>query len=132
MPLSSLSGVNVLDNLTYMQSRTSLDVATVGYYKSSLENGIEVELSATRHAGLILYHYPAEGEKHVLVDLSHILPSASEAQHSQFYSNGFLSRSPNGAKYEGYGVYRGGFSSRKFHSFEKYYCNSVPKLTVFV
>lgn len=116
MPLTTLSAVNVLDNLTYMQSRTTLDVANVGYYKSSLKSGVEVELSATRHAGLIRYKYPNDGEKHVLVDLSHMLPSSSEAQHSQFYSNGFLSRSPDGAKYQGYGIYRGGFSSRECYA----------------
>lgn len=113
MPLSSLEGVNVLNNFTYMQERTCLDVARVGYYKTNLANGVTAELTATNHAGIVQYTYPENTERHILVDVSHMLPSSGEAQHSQFYSNGFLERSPDGSKYQGYGVYRGGFSSRK-------------------
>ncbi len=47
MPLTSLEGVNVLDNLTYMQLWISEDVASVGYHKTSLENGVVAEISAT-------------------------------------------------------------------------------------
>lgn len=114
MPLSTLEGVNVLDNFTYMQARTEYDVANVGYYKTHLANGVTAELSATDHAGIVHYHYdPNCSERHILVDVSHMLPSSGEAQHSQFYSNGMLERSPDGSKYQGYGVYRGGFSSGK-------------------
>jgi putative alpha-1,2-mannosidase len=113
MPLSALDGINVLDNFTYMQERTKLDVASIGYYKTDLANGVTAELSATNHAGIVQYQYPKETEKHILVDVSHMLPSSGEAQHSQFYSNGFLERNSDGSKYQGYGVYRGGFSSRK-------------------
>jgi putative alpha-1,2-mannosidase len=113
MPLATLEGVNVLDNFTYMQERTTLDVASIGYYKTQLASGVTAELSATDHAGIVQYQFPENSEKHILVDVSHMLPSSSEAQHSQFYSNGFLTRSPDGSKYQGYGVYRGGFSSRK-------------------
>lgn len=113
MPLTTLEGVNVLDNITYMQERTTLDLASVGYYKSALASGIDIELSATHHAGLIQYSFANDTETHILVDVSHILSSASEAQHSQFYSNGFLARSPDGSKYQGYGIYRGGFGVRK-------------------
>jgi putative alpha-1,2-mannosidase len=109
-----MEGINVLDNFTYMQERTSLDVANVGYYRTELANGITAELSATNHAGIVQYNYPENTERHILVDVSHMLPSSGEAQHSQFYSNGFLARSQDGAKYEGYGVYRGGFSSRTY------------------
>ena len=115
MPLSTLENVNVLDNFTYMQERSELDVASVGYYKTVLANGVTAELTATAHAGIIQYNYSTNTtERHILVDVSHILPSSGEAQHSQFYSNGFLERSPDGIKYQGYGVYRGGFSSSEF------------------
>lgn len=115
MPLSTLEGVNVLDNFTYMQERTTLDVANVGYYKTSLQNGVTAELSATNHAGIVQYTYPKNTERRILVDVSHMLPSSGEAQHSQFYSNGFIARSSDGSKYQGYGTYRGGFSSRKYY-----------------
>jgi putative alpha-1,2-mannosidase len=43
----------------------------VGYYKTNLQNGITVELSASRHAGIMEYSFP-DGEKHVLIDVSHV------------------------------------------------------------
>lgn len=112
MPLSTLENVNIFDNFTYMQERVEPDIASVGYYKTVLANGVSAELTATAHAGLVQYNFTSGSERHVLVDVSHMLPSSGEAQHSQFYSNGFLARSPDGSKYQGYGVYRGGFSSR--------------------
>lgn len=125
MPLSTLENVNVLDNFTYMQERSELDVASVGYYKTVLGNGVTAELTASAHAGIILYNYsPNATERHILVDVSHMLPSSGEAQHSQFYANGFLERSPDGSKYQGYGVYRGGFSSRKS------YCNPISSFSI--
>jgi putative alpha-1,2-mannosidase len=113
MPLSTLEGVNVLDNFTYRQERVEPDIASVGYYKTVLANDVSAELTATAHAGLVLYNFTSGNERHILVDVSHMLPSSGEAQHSQFYSNGFLARSPDGSRYQGYGVYRGGFSSRR-------------------
>jgi hypothetical protein len=114
MPISTLENVNVLDNFTYMQERMEPDVANVGYYKTVLSNGITAELTATAHAGIVQYSFASGGERHILVDVSHMLPSSGEAQHSQFYSNGFLERSPDGRQYQGYGVYRGGFSDRTY------------------
>ena len=56
------------------QIRSGDDTAKVGYYKSSLASGIDVELSATAHAGLYRYTFPS-GENSVVVDVSHVLPS---------------------------------------------------------
>lgn len=53
MPLTSLVGVNVLDNLTYMEPRTGNDTATVGYYRTHLQNGVVAEISASQHAGIM-------------------------------------------------------------------------------
>lgn len=111
-----MENVNVLDNFTYMQERVEPAVASVGYYKTLLANGVIAELSATAHAGIIQYNFTSGEESHILVDVSHMLPSSGEAQHLQFYSNGFLARSPDGTKYQGHGVYRGGFSSREYLS----------------
>jgi putative alpha-1,2-mannosidase len=47
------------------------DTAKVGYFKTSLQSGVQVELSASRHAGIIHYSFPS-GEKHILVDVSHV------------------------------------------------------------
>ncbi|OTA98745.1 glycoside hydrolase family 92 protein [Hypoxylon sp. CI-4A] len=109
MPLTTLDGVNVLDNLTYMQPRVGHDVANAGYYKTQLQNGITAEMSASMHAGIMSYAYPQDAEgRYVLVDISHFLPSPGGK--SQRYSNGKLERSDDGSWYSGYGVYRQGWA----------------------
>ncbi|TAQ84344.1 hypothetical protein B7494_g7330 [Chlorociboria aeruginascens] len=112
MPLSTLDGVNVMNNFTYMQNRTEVDKASVGYYKTVLANGVTAELSATNHSGIVQYTYSAGTERHILVDVSHYLPSSSEPNKGQFYANGYLERSENGTTYQGYGVHRGSFGDR--------------------
>lgn len=118
MPLTSLEGVNLMDNMTYMQPRAKPDEASVGYYKMSLQNGIVAEMSASHHTGIMRYQYPAETSKYLLVDLSHFLPSKGKRE--QWYSNGFLERSEDGSRYSGYGVWRegwtGGWSARQLFS----------------
>lgn len=94
MPLTSLAPpVNVLDNTTYWQRRVGDDVGTVGYYKTELINGVKVELSAARHSGLLQYMFPPDGEKHVLIDLSHYLPSEGGGYTSQVYLGGRIETS---------------------------------------
>lgn len=46
----------------------------MGYFKTQLKSGVTVELSASRHAGIMEYSFP-QGEKHVLVDVSHVCSS---------------------------------------------------------
>jgi len=108
MPLTTLEGVNLMDNITYMQPRTTPDEASVGYYRTSLQNGIVAEMSASQHAGIMRYQYPAEKKNYLLVDLSHFLPSKGKRE--QWYSNGFLERSEDGSRYSGYGVWREGWT----------------------
>jgi putative alpha-1,2-mannosidase len=60
MPLTTIEHpVNLLDNTTYWQERLGDDTAKVGYFKTNLENGVTVELSGSRHAGIMQYTYPA-------------------------------------------------------------------------
>lgn len=108
MPLASLEGVNLLDNLTYMQPRTKHDTAEIGYYKTSLESGVVAEMSASMHVGIMKYEFPTGGERHVLIDLSHYLPT--RGKESQWYSNGYIEHNGNGSRYTGYGVYREGWA----------------------
>jgi hypothetical protein len=93
--------VNLLDNQTYAQPRVSFflvlsvllskhlgrfffsnldcveqqqvgnDTASVGYFKTTLQNDVVVELSASRHAGIINYLFPGGG-KYILIDVSHV------------------------------------------------------------
>jgi putative alpha-1,2-mannosidase len=64
---------NPLGNLS--QSRSVLNEGHVGYYKSSLANGITVELAATEHAGLYQYTFGNGTMPSIVVDVSHVLPS---------------------------------------------------------
>ncbi|KAH8898598.1 glycosyl hydrolase [Thozetella sp. PMI_491] len=108
MPLTSIDApVSLLDNTTYWQKRVGDDVASVGYFKTVLESGVTIELSAARHSGILQYTFPA-GEKHVLVDVSHYLPQEGGAYSSQVYLGGEIAI--NGSQYTGYGTYGGGFN----------------------
>ena len=109
MPLTSVSPpVNLLDNQTYWQTRVGNDTAEVGYFKTQLENGVSIELSGARHSGIMQYSFPA-GEKHVLVDLSHYLPSETGGYSNQYYIGGEIHLEFNGT-YTGYGIYGGGWN----------------------
>ncbi|CAN9476796.1 unnamed protein product [Alternaria alternata] len=91
------------------QPRASPDQAGVGYYKSSLANGITVELSATQHAGLYLYTFPDNTSSSIVVDVSHVLSSFRGLGWEQHYSGGSFSISKDG-HYEGSGIYNNGWN----------------------
>ncbi|KAK4540994.1 hypothetical protein LTR36_008363 [Oleoguttula mirabilis] len=110
MPLTTVEApVNLLDNTTYWQKRIGNDTARVGYYAVQLENGVGIELSAARHSGIMQYSFPA-GEKHILVDVSHYLPSETGGSNVQFYVSGAIDLQPGGKLYTGYTSVGGGFS----------------------
>ena len=113
MPLVSLENVNVLDNLTYFAERAGNDEATIGYYKSTFKNGIVTELAATSHVGFLQCQFPRSEGSYILVDVSHYLPLNGGYSQGQFYSSGEISVLENGT-YQGYGIYRGGFSNSKY------------------
>jgi putative alpha-1,2-mannosidase len=118
MPLVSVDiPVNILDNQTYWQPRVGNDTAQVGYYKTQLQNNVTVELSGSRHAAIMQYSFP-EGEKHVLVDVSHYLPQEQGAYSSQVFLGGEINT--NGTQYAGYGTYGGGFNEGA--PFTVYFC----------
>ncbi|KAK5137294.1 hypothetical protein LTR08_000264 [Meristemomyces frigidus] len=110
MPLTTVDApVNLLDNRTYWQKRVGIDTAQVGYYATQLENGVGVELSASRHSGIMQYTFPA-GEKHVLVDISHYLPSETGGSDVQAYVGGAIDLQPGGNIYTGYTSVGGGWN----------------------
>jgi putative alpha-1,2-mannosidase len=110
MPLTTLDGVNVLDNTTYWQPRRGNDSASVGYFRTSLQNGVTAGLSASRHAGIMHYSFPG-GEKHVLVDLSHYLPSETGGYSVQVWLGGEVIPNTNGSnQYTGSATFGGGWN----------------------
>jgi predicted alpha-1,2-mannosidase len=93
----------------FSQPRASPDQGRVGYYKSSLANGIVVELAATEHAGLYTYTYPNGSTPSVVVDISHVLPSFRGLGWEQHYTGGSFSISDDG-HYTGSGTYNNGWN----------------------
>ena len=122
MPLATLEGVNVLDNRTYWQGRVfEEEEARVGGFRTRLESGVGVELAGARHSGIMSYDFPAGKEKHVLVDVSHYLPSeGSSGGEGQFFAGGDIHLHPDGKTYTGRGSYGGGFSNSA--PLDTYFC----------
>jgi len=109
-----VSQMPVLGNITdptanFSQPRASPDQGTVGYYKSSLANGILVELAATEHAGLYQYSFPAKKSASVVVDVSHVLSSFRGLGWEQHYSGGSFELFDDG-HYTGSGTYDNGWN----------------------
>lgn len=91
------------------QQRAVPDQGGVGYYKSSLANGITVELSSTEHAGLYSYSFANNTTSSIVVDVSHVLPSFRGLGWEQHYSGGYFKIAEDG-HYEGSGVYNNGWN----------------------
>jgi putative alpha-1,2-mannosidase len=82
------------------------DEAELGWYKATLSNDVTVELAASRHSGVIRHTFPADAtEKHILVDVSHFLPSTRGLGIEQHYVEGGMKLHSDG-HYTGYGVVR--------------------------
>ncbi|KAK3675388.1 hypothetical protein LTR78_004898 [Recurvomyces mirabilis] len=92
------------------QNRSVNDTAAVGYYKSSLVSGVDVELAATDHAGFYQYSFPGNDSSSIVVDVSHVLPSFRGLGWGQGYAGGSLSISDNGSSYQGHGIYNNGWN----------------------
>ncbi|KAI3332385.1 glycoside hydrolase family 92 protein [Xylariaceae sp. AK1471] len=102
-------------------NRSKADETRLGYYKSSLFNGITVELGATGRAGMYKYEFPEDGgAPNVVVDVSHVLSSYRGQGLGQNYLGGNITvTSTDGAiRYEGSGSYDNGW-------------NRAPKWTVY-
>ncbi|KAI1112795.1 glycoside hydrolase family 92 protein [Nemania sp. NC0429] len=119
MPVPGAVG-NPLADLSADRSRA--DETRLGYYKSSLYNGITVELSAAGRAGMYKYEFPeGRGASNVVVDVSHVLSSYRGQGLGQNYLGGNISvttTDEGGIRYEGAGSYNNGW-------------NRAPKWTVY-
>lgn len=121
MPLTDVSRpVNLLDNTTYFQRRVGDETAKLGYYRSQLENGVTIELSAARHSGIMQYEFPLDGEKHVLVDISHYLPDEQGGASVQTFFGGEIHLNEGGQQYTGFGTWGGGWN--RGAPFRVYFC----------
>ncbi|KAI1346863.1 glycoside hydrolase family 92 protein [Xylaria sp. FL0043] len=103
-------------------NRSKADETRLGYYKSTLFNGITVEMGATGRAGMYMYEFPDNsGASNVVVDISHVLSSYRGQGLGQNYLGGNITvATTNGGsiRYEGSGSYDNGW-------------NRAPKWTVY-
>ncbi|KAI0798777.1 glycoside hydrolase family 92 protein [Xylaria sp. FL0064] len=103
-------------------NRSKADETRLGYYKSTLFNGITVEMGATGRAGMYVYEFPENsGTSNVVVDVSHVLSSYRGQGLGQNYLGGNITvATTNGGsiRYEGSGSYDNGW-------------NRAPKWTVY-
>jgi predicted alpha-1,2-mannosidase len=108
-------------------TRAAPDITSVGYYKATLGSNITVELSATSRAGFYQYNFPAESQPHIIVNVSHVLPS-KRLDLSQHYVGGNINISNN--FYEGYGDYDNGWN--RSPTWRIFFCGyfDVPAITV--
>ncbi|KAL8714575.1 MAG: hypothetical protein Q9220_001523 [cf. Caloplaca sp. 1 TL-2023] len=105
------SGINPLGNFSV--SRSAADQSEIGWYKSSLSNGVTVELAASNHAGMLSYQFPPDEPANIIVDVSHFLPSHRGFGTGQRYVNGNISivQTGNGqSSYEGSATFNNGWN----------------------
>lgn len=109
--VAQMPTVGTIDNPLTNQSvgRSEADESRLGYYKSSLSNGITVEMGATGKAGMYKYQFPDDaGGSNVIVDVSHVLPSFRGQGLGQSYLGGNISVAAminGGVRYQGSGSY---------------------------
>jgi predicted alpha-1,2-mannosidase len=98
---------NPLEDLSV--ARAKPDMSAVGHYTTNLVNGIQVELAATRHAGIYRYQFPTDEDGNIVVDISQVLPSYRKQGLGQAYTGGSFEVLPDG-HYEGFGTYNNGWN----------------------
>jgi predicted alpha-1,2-mannosidase len=108
--VSQMPAVGPLSNplVDLGRNRTVEDSSEIGYYRSQLEGGITVELSASERAGFYQYTFPQYVQKSVVVDVSHVLNSFRGFGWGQRYSGGSFEATPGG--YTGHGTYNNGWN----------------------
>lgn len=132
--MGTLAGINLGDNRTYWQNRSlESEIASVGYFTTTLLNDVKIEIAASNHTSLVRYTFPTqsqnqtfslpstpdlsqtqtENDAHILVDLTHVLPAyqAETQSYSQNYLQGeiHIRSGPQGPSYHGKASYAGGW-----------------------
>jgi putative alpha-1,2-mannosidase len=107
MPVPGDGVANPLGDLSV--GRSQADETRLGYYKSSLSNGITVELGATGRAGMYKHEFPVSNNSgsNIVVDVSHVLPSYRGQGLGQNYLGGNINVTATDGliRYEGSGSY---------------------------
>ena len=96
-------------------SRSATDQAAVGWYQTSLSNGVVTQLAATDHAGFFDYQFPEGQLANVVIDVSHVLPSFRGYGWGQGYAGGTIQVGEDGS-YTGSGTYNNGWNLCKLQT----------------
>ncbi|KAI1275676.1 glycoside hydrolase family 92 protein [Xylaria sp. FL0933] len=114
-------------------NRSKADETRLGYYKSTLFNGITVEMGATGRAGMYMYEFPDNsGASNVVVDVSHVLSSYRGQGLGQNYLGGNITvATTNGGsiRYEGSGSYDNGWN--RAPKWTAYFCGYFDQAATF-
>ncbi|KAJ7491252.1 glycosyl hydrolase family 92-domain-containing protein [Mycena latifolia] len=125
-------GINVANNMTYLTNRTN-ESASVGYFRTTFETGVTTELTASHHAGILHYTFPAaatipssNNSAHVLIDLAHALPSGGGGFIAQKYVKGELHVASDYSGYSGSAYYDLGWNQGQ--AWQIFFCGnfSIP------
>ncbi|EPQ25632.1 uncharacterized protein PFL1_06812 [Pseudozyma flocculosa PF-1] len=128
MPIyGSLDAVNLADNTTYWQNRSlAAERAQVGRFSTSLLNGVNISMSASSHSAVVRYDFPScDQERHILVDLTHVLPANSSFAYTQKFTGGALKLGRD--SYEGHATYSGGWAQASAH--KVYFCSNMTSVS---
>ena len=90
-------------------------------------------MTATAHTGFARYTYPKSGDRHVLVDLAHVLSTGDDESLGQQFVSGSISvnndssapPSPTKPSYTGYAEYNGGFN--RGPTWRIYFCGTFSQ-----
>ncbi|OHF01485.1 glycosyl hydrolase family 92 [Colletotrichum orchidophilum] len=117
-------------------TRARPDETELGYYRAFLGSGVVVELGASERAGMYQYTFPgndssSDGSRtprnHIIVDVSHVLPSYRGQGLGQKYLGGGIEviDGSDGFHYEGYGSYDNGWN--RAAEWKVYFCGSFDQ-----
>ncbi len=78
-PIQNRTNGYIFDALPFSHKN---ELEQAGYYRVKLDNGIQVELTATAHVGVHRYSFPEKGNPKIIIDLAHLLDNETikEAQ----------------------------------------------------
>ncbi|ODV82035.1 glycoside hydrolase family 92 protein [Suhomyces tanzawaensis NRRL Y-17324] len=96
---------SVEHNLT----RSSHDVAKVGYYNFNTTSGIVAEFAAAERSGILKYTFPSGTSPQLLVNGSHHLSAPKRPWWTQYFVNGSITADADLSGYSGHTTLKGGW-----------------------
>jgi predicted alpha-1,2-mannosidase len=97
------------------------EVARADYYGVTLGRyAIRTEVTPARHAALYRFTFPATGDGHILIDITHNIPLDFFPWENGAVSGGSVAVDPGARRVTGHGRYTGGFGGNSYY--DVYFC----------